>query len=143
MVQESLSIPRENAPLQVTTDVKKQFKGTANWALFVATIGLTLIAVMMAGAVGNAFKMSMIRGGYGLTPVIVALGYILVSLLLLFPTWTLLQFGLRMKKAVKQEDHMAINYAFSHMKSRLVYGGLGLLGMMVLVGGLGFWLMGI
>jgi uncharacterized integral membrane protein len=140
MVQESTSIPRDNASSPISTGVKEQFKGTAHWALIIATIALTLLVVVMAGAVGNAFKMSIIRGGFGLTPVLVALAYLLVSLLLWFPVWTLLQFGLRMKRAVKQEDLTAIDFAFSHMKSRLIYSGLGLLGMIALGGGLGFWL---
>jgi hypothetical protein len=140
MVQESSSVLRDNASTPLTTGEKTHFKGTAHWALMAATIALTLLVVVMAGAVCNAFKMSMIRGGFGMEPVLVALAYVFVSLLLLFPTWTLLQFGLRIKRAVKQEDLSAIDVAFTRMKSRLIYGGLGLLGMMALGGGLGFWL---
>ena len=140
MVQESTSVLRENAATPLTTGEKTQFKGTARWALLVATLALTLLIVVAAGAVGNAFKMSVLRGGYGMTPILLALAYLFVSLLLLFPTWTFLQFGLRIKQAVKQEDLSAVDFAFAHMRSRLMYGGLGLLVMIALGGGLGFWL---
>ncbi len=131
MVQERISIQRENAPLQVTSSVKSQFQGIAKWALILSTIGFVVITMVLIAAILSTVNMGFMRSAPGLSPIFVGAGYLIVSLLLLIPTAALFQFGTSLKLAIKDEDQASMDKAFVSLKSGLRYGGLAVIGALV------------
>lgn len=138
MVQERIFVQRENAPLQVTSDVKTQFRHIATWSFVLSGIGFILISFIIAGAILSAVSMGIIRSNHGLFPLFIGSGYLIVSALLFIPTFSLFRFGMQMKKALKEEDQSAMNGAFGSLQGGLRYGGLAVLGLLFF-GGLGLF----
>ncbi|MFT4664114.1 MAG: hypothetical protein ACI8YQ_004177 [Polaribacter sp.] len=131
MVQERVSIQRENAALQVTSCVKSQFQGISKWALILSTIGFVVISMVLVAAILSTVNMGIMRSAPGISPFFVGFGYLIVSSLLLIPVVALFQFGTRLKVALKEEDQAAMDQAFVSLNSVLRCGGLAVIGTLV------------
>lgn len=129
MVQERTIIQREDAPLQVTADVKSQFKSIANWAFILSIISFILIGAVVVAALLSVFQMGFIRYASSASPLFVGVAYLIGCGLLTIPILSLFQFSQCLKKAIKEDDQNMMTSAFGQLKTGLIYGGLALFGL--------------
>lgn len=114
--------------LTLTKASKNFLRETARWAKFLAIIGFILIGLMLVFAMfattifDMAAKMQPGVPEYlGLTMTIV---YLVLAIIYFFPVYYLLQFSLKMKKALTSKNDETLAKAFEMIKSHYKFLGV-------------------
>ena len=114
--------------LTLTKASKSFLRETARWAKFLAIIGFILIGLMLVFAMfattifDMAAKMQPGVPEYlGLTMTIV---YLVLAIIYFFPVYYLLQFSLKMKKALTSKNDETLAKAFEMIKSHYKFLGV-------------------
>ncbi len=107
-----LSSEAADQGLIITDEIRKYWRETANWALFVAVlmfilIGLVLIGMLVGGLAGNN------TDGSGIALV---LFFFLYALVIFFPAWYYYKFSTLTKQAVNMGDNNALEDGFEYLK---------------------------
>jgi len=127
--------------LEVTENAKKYLKSTASWSLFFAVLGFIGIVFMVGYGIvilangiynpsidtiflGNA--MSSIAKGFGVF-------YLVLGIVLIFPSLYLLRFWQKAKKALASQDTVVLEEAFKNMKSYWKFNGIMTIVMIVIM----------
>ena len=114
--------------LTITTASKSFLKETAKWAKFLSIIGFILIGLILIFAIfattifDMAAKMQPgIPDGLGLT---MSITYLVLAIIYFFPVYYLLQFSIKMKKALSTKSDETLTKAFEMLKSHYKFIGV-------------------
>lgn len=119
-------------------------KETSRWAKFLSIVGFVMTAVMILFslgllAIGSSNPLlveSFQNAGYGSSPAMLGIIYLVMGVVSIFPYLYLFQFGSKMKAALQSSDQEVLNNAFSSLKSCFKFVGVFtiiLLGFLVLL----------
>ena len=137
MVQE-----RETSDIRKALQRKSIFstRQISFWAFLLSVIGFLAIAIMLAGGIVNAYNMGIVRGDvYGHWPLYLGAGYLLVSVLLFFPTCALFSYSIKSLKKSNSPEMQPTLAVMRKLKPALRLGSLLLIGGL-LIGGLSYFM---
>ncbi|PQJ73683.1 hypothetical protein BTO14_03795 [Polaribacter butkevichii] len=114
--------------LTITSASKSFLRETAKWAKFLSIIGFILIGLMLIFAIfaTTIFELAAqmqpnIPKGLGLTMTIT---YLVLSVIYFFPVYYLLQFSIKMKKALATKSDETLAKALEMLKSHYKFIGV-------------------
>ncbi|WP_233269906.1 DUF5362 family protein [Polaribacter sp. L3A8] len=114
--------------LTITSAAKSFLKETAKWAKFLSIMGFILIGLMLVFAIFSTtiFELAAqmqpnIPKGLGAT---MTATYLVLSVVYFFPVYYLLQFSMKMKKALATKSDETLTKSFEMLKSHYKFIGV-------------------
>jgi len=135
------------AELKLTSEAKSYLRETAKWAFFLSIIGFIGIALMIIFALfassifGSLPQYQNLPFNMGK---IIAIIYLVIAAIYLFPVYYLMQFANKMKAALSLKEDAILTESFEMLKSHYKFIGvftiiiLSLYALLFVVGMLGF-----
>ncbi|MBG7612912.1 hypothetical protein IU405_11705 [Polaribacter sp. BAL334] len=115
------------AELKLTSEAKGYLKETANWAFFLSIIGfigigiLVIIALFASTIMGSMPQTQQLPFDMGK---MVAIIYLVLAAIYLFPVYYLMQFANKMKAALSLKEDAILTESFQMLKSHYKFMGV-------------------
>ena len=120
---ETLDEQSLNTDEQLTTQALKNLKGAGPWMIFISIVNFIIIGFMILGSLGGLVA-SPALGGLGLA---VFLLYLVMALIVFFPTLFLLQYALQISKYANLRMPHVLEKAFAKQKAFWIFCGVCLI----------------
>lgn len=115
--------------LNLNTDARRFLKETGKWSFFISILGVIGIVFMLFGGLLSYFVFdSLPQQENSLIPfnmrITMTIFYLVLGLLYIFPVYYLLQFSIKLKKALTTKNDEVLAYAFQMLKSHYKFIGV-------------------
>ena len=116
--------------LEVDQNSKNNLAEAGKWAKFLGIIGMIFLVLGLLAGIGMAFMAPQFFGDipelqkFPYPGVAMSLIYLIPTLLFVYPTWTLLQFGSNVRSGIKNNNQVQFNKGLSYLKSSLKFTGI-------------------
>lgn len=115
----------ENFDLKLNEEAKGFLQETGKWAYFMSIVGYIMVGLFVLVALFMGSTMAALGGGAGaLGGGFISFIYILLALLYFFPIYYLNKFGVKVKKAIAENDSLELTEALKFLKSHYKFIGI-------------------
>jgi len=115
------------SPLTITPESEFYLKSSAKWASFLSIIGFVGITFMIIGGIFSLTMSSFLSEFSDFSKVDmtgIGIGYLIMAIFYIFPTYYLFQFGDKMKTALKSHNQTDIDESLKKLKSMFKFIGI-------------------
>ena len=115
--------------LNLNTDARRFLKETGKWSFFISILGVVGIVFMLFGGLLSSFVFNYLpQQETSLVPfnmrITMTIFYLVLGLLYIFPVYYLLQFSIKLKKALTTKNDEVLADAFQMLKSHYKFIGV-------------------
>jgi hypothetical protein len=120
-----------NSPLTFTLDTESYLKSSAKWSYFLAIMGFILILFLVIIGV-TLFSLSTVQNEYSdfqnlpfhFPFAFIGVFYLLLAVLYLFPSFSLMKFGSKIKLAFETNNQSALDDGLKNLKRTFTFFGI-------------------